>query len=353
MKNRRLLFLNSTTVVLAFILLVYLLQLFEREKDGASIQSLGDAAWFAIVTLTTVGYGDYYPVTIGGKIIGLILVLCSLGLIGYIIGNLSNRINEYIEHKKLGLLGTKMERHIVIIGWDEFARLVTVQIVNAGHKVAIVTNNKNDIDLIRDLYHDPNQVFTLFADYHNIEALETVNIQKCSCIFLNLKDDTEILVYTLNIKRKYPDKEVVVPLNNSDLKDTFHAAGVTYVISKNDIASKLIASFIYEPEVATFTEDIMASAVHPVNDFDMQQFRVIEGNPYIDRDCLFVFMDMKTRYDAIFMGLSKLENDHWILYKNPPNEMVVNKEDYIIMVSNIEARTKVEKDFGVEEGKVL
>lgn len=325
----------------------------ESGNDDASILSIGDAVWYSLVTITSVGYGDYYPVTTGGKFLGAILVLCSVGLFGYIVGSLGNRVTRYREKKRLGLLGTKMEKHIVIVGWDDFARLVTVQIVNAGHKVAIITNNKNDIDLIRDLYPDPTEVFTLFADLHNLDALKTVNVDDSSCLFLNLTDDTEILVHTLNVQRQYPNKEIVVPLNNQDLKETFHTAGVKYVISKNDIASKLVASFIYEPEVAAFTEDIMASAVHPTNDFDMQQFRVVEGNPYLGKDCGYIFMDMKTRYDAIFMGLGKFKDGRWDLLKNPTVDVKVEKEDYIIMVSNIEARDKVEADFGVEEGKVL
>ena len=39
----------------------------EHEHQGANITRLGDAIWWAVVTITTVGYGDYYPVTtVGG-----------------------------------------------------------------------------------------------------------------------------------------------------------------------------------------------------------------------------------------------------------------------------------------------
>lgn len=334
-----------------YLMLIFVLQWLEKDAESGSIKDIFDAAWFSIVTLTTVGYGDYYPVTNGGKVIGLIMVLCSLGLMGYIVGNLSTKISRYMEKKKLGLLGTKFENHVVIIGWDDFGREVANNIVQANHKVAIVTNQKDNIDLIKDLYHDNENVFALFADFENYEALENVNIKKANCIFLNLKDDTEVLVYMLNLKNQYPHQEIVVSLNNSRLKDTFKNAGVTYVISKNDIASKLVASFIFEPEVAAFTEDIMATAVHFKNDFDMQQFRVIKGNPYISKDCLHVFMDMKKRYDCIFMGLGKHEGEGWKLYKNPSEEVSVELGDYIIVVSNIESKDKIEADFGVEEGK--
>ncbi len=336
-----------------YVMLMLLLSYLESHAKGASIKGLGDAIWYSVVTLTTVGYGDYYPITTGGKIIGFILLLGSVGVIGYIIGNISNTANQYMEDKKLGLNGTKFKNHTIIIGWNDFGRLVANQLLNANSKVAIVTNNKNNVDSINGIYPDNKNVFVLFADYHNMESLNKVNIDKAASIFINFNDDTETLVYMLNIKNVHPEKSLIVTINNSNLKNTFHNAGVDYIVSKNDLSSKLVASFIYEPEVAAFTEDIMEAAVHPTLDFDMQQFLVLESNPYKDKDCVFVFMNMKKKYDAIFMGAVKQQKGKWILYKNPSEETIIRKGDYIILVSNIEARLKVEADFGVEEGKIF
>jgi voltage-gated potassium channel len=60
----------------------WLLLLFEENAKGSNIHSYPDALWWAIVTVTTVGYGDRYPVTDGGRAVAVVLMLLGIGLIG-------------------------------------------------------------------------------------------------------------------------------------------------------------------------------------------------------------------------------------------------------------------------------
>jgi voltage-gated potassium channel len=54
----------------------------ESRSPDANITSGGDALWWAIVTITTVGYGDFYPVTSIGRIIGVFVMFTGIGIIG-------------------------------------------------------------------------------------------------------------------------------------------------------------------------------------------------------------------------------------------------------------------------------
>jgi voltage-gated potassium channel len=60
----------------------WLVMLFERNAKGSNIHNYPDALWWAIVTVTTVGYGDRFPVTGGGRTVAVILMLVGIGLIG-------------------------------------------------------------------------------------------------------------------------------------------------------------------------------------------------------------------------------------------------------------------------------
>ena len=53
-----------------------------RAAADANIQTGGDAIWWGIVTITTVGYGDFYPVTLAGRLTGVFVMFAGIGIIG-------------------------------------------------------------------------------------------------------------------------------------------------------------------------------------------------------------------------------------------------------------------------------
>jgi voltage-gated potassium channel len=62
----------------------------EARSPDANITTGGDALWWGIVTVTTVGYGDQYPVTTGGRAVGVFVLLVGVGLFGTFTGFLAN-----------------------------------------------------------------------------------------------------------------------------------------------------------------------------------------------------------------------------------------------------------------------
>ena len=63
---------------------------FESEMPGANIRSGGDAFWWSIVTMATVGYGDFYPVTVLGRIAAIALMTVGVGIFGVLASYLAN-----------------------------------------------------------------------------------------------------------------------------------------------------------------------------------------------------------------------------------------------------------------------
>jgi voltage-gated potassium channel len=69
----------------------------ERGSREANIVSFGDAIWWAITTMTTVGYGDQYPVTTLGRLIAVVLMLGGIALLGVVTATLASWLVQAVE----------------------------------------------------------------------------------------------------------------------------------------------------------------------------------------------------------------------------------------------------------------
>ena len=95
---------KETTLASILLLLVVLLTVgsmtilsVESQAPEGNIHSWIDAIWWAFVTISTVGYGDHYPVTDVGKLVASIVIICGVGLFGMISGLITSIITHSAE----------------------------------------------------------------------------------------------------------------------------------------------------------------------------------------------------------------------------------------------------------------
>jgi voltage-gated potassium channel len=91
-----------------------LVESFERSAAEANIKSLQDAIWWAITTVTTVGYGDRFPTTAAGRGVGVTLMIVGIALFGFLAGSLASYFlesrDEEQEEDKDRILEEMLER---------------------------------------------------------------------------------------------------------------------------------------------------------------------------------------------------------------------------------------------------
>lgn len=336
-----------SAVLLFYTIIVLALHYLEHDVPNSEMATWQDALWYVVATITTIGYGDVVPVTYAGRTIGFIVMLSSLGIYGLVISQITNFMNTVREQRELGLNGTDFENHVVIIGWNDFGKSVISHLVAAGKHVAIITKDRSSIDSIRE-YYNSEQVFTLYADYANYEMLEKANIRKASIVFVNMNDDTEKLVYVINLKKHFADLNYVVTLDNGNLKNTFQNAGVTYTICKNEISAKLMASYIFEPDVALFSEEILAYAQSEA-DYDIKQMKIPAGNSFVGSFYDKAYFDLKKSCNVILVGLVKTKDSKRQFMKNPEGAVTIEEGDYLVMMMDGTARAKLKKQFLIHE----
>jgi voltage-gated potassium channel len=91
-------------VILAVILVLEigasLILIFESQSPKGNIKTAGDALWWGYVTITTVGYGDFYPVTIGGRLVGVAVMATGISIIAVFTAFVANSFLSPKKKKK-------------------------------------------------------------------------------------------------------------------------------------------------------------------------------------------------------------------------------------------------------------
>jgi len=81
-RSRYAMFITILLTILVLTVASVLVLQFESQSPDANISTGGDALWYSIVTITTVGYGDFYPVTPAGRITAMFIMFMGVGIIG-------------------------------------------------------------------------------------------------------------------------------------------------------------------------------------------------------------------------------------------------------------------------------
>lgn len=74
---------------------------FENQAQPQHFSSIFDSLWWAIITLTTVGYGDVYPITVGGKVFTFFILMIGLGIVAIPTGIISSALTKSIDKKEV------------------------------------------------------------------------------------------------------------------------------------------------------------------------------------------------------------------------------------------------------------
>ena len=83
----------------------------------------------------------------------------------------------------------------------------------------------------------------------------------------------------------------------------------------------------------------------------MREYRVVPENPHINKNYEDAFFEFKKSYNCILIGISKKKADgKRRLFKNPSSDIIIEKGDYMLVITDIKSSLKLEEDFKIKEG---
>ncbi|WP_428563207.1 MAG: potassium channel family protein [Solidesulfovibrio sp. DCME] len=132
----------ATSLALVVVILLAASAAFDVfEFQSSPDKNFFDALWWAMVTLSTVGYGDVVPTTVGGRLVAMAIMAAGVGVMATLTGNLASVLIERKNRKRQGLMPVKTSGHCLVLGYNAQApQLLRALAASApdGRKPAVV-----------------------------------------------------------------------------------------------------------------------------------------------------------------------------------------------------------------------
>lgn len=165
--------LSFVNVILASIGIIIIGTVLGYVLEPETFTTMFDSFWWTMTTLTTVGYGDFYPSSVAGRWLGIFLFLFGIGIIGALIGKLVEIGATFQRLKREGKLVYRGEGQYVYIGWSPKTKKAIDEVLSYEPKAEIVL-----IDPVREEPYVHDQIHFISGDPSDETILLQANILK-------------------------------------------------------------------------------------------------------------------------------------------------------------------------------
>ncbi len=309
--------------------------LFFLTEQGAQPKlTLFDSVWWALVTMTTVGYGDFFAVTIWGRIISLLCMLIGIGVIGYLIGFFADHILRTISKTRRGLMKVLDEDHLIICNYPGENKIIEV----VKELKAAPQYKDTAITLITNEFEElPEELKKLKLRYvrgipTNEDILFKANILHCKGVIIlgdqtdpQISDERSFAVGTVIelIEKEYqkPIKTIVEVLSRKNLK-LMQRSDIDGLTLNDGITSRMLVQEFLYPGIHDIIQQLLSN-------LEGSQFYIFPTQ-LVGRKVIDIQTEI-LKHPANMQVIGIIKDGEKIL--NPPKSMQIETDDQLILLA--------------------
>ena len=271
--------------------------------------------WWAIVTMTTVGYGDFYPATPEGRFFAVIIMFAGISLVSLLTATISSiYVAKRIREDK-GLEKVDIRDHIILCGWNKNAESIIDSLRNLTDQktLELVLINEIHEDIVNHLKNKYKDVDLQFVagDFTSEEILNKASIVNAKTVIIipNLDDenigspDEKTIFATLTIKSLVSSIRVVAYLMQRENLTHIRRANVDEVVLSDDFGAYMLASHVMDPGIPQTTKTLLNASS------DARLRRVDIPNQFVGRTFDDLFSYFRSTSAWILIGLFSEEEN--------------------------------------------
>ena len=217
--------------------------------------------WWAIVTMTTVGYGDFAPKTPEGRMFAVLVMFAGISLTAMFTAIISSIFVAKRIREEKGLEKVNIKNHIILCGWNRNADKIIDSIqylAGRGRKDIVLINDLDEEEIARlKTRYRKIRLHFVAGDFTSEQVLVKANLEVAETVIIIPSDisdsihnpDDKTILAALTIKGLEPNIRLIAYLHNRENLTHIKRANANEVVISDDFGAYMIASHVMDPGI--------------------------------------------------------------------------------------------------------
>lgn len=330
------------TLALLIVLVIFfgstVMFVYEGNGENEKLKDYFDAVYWAVITATTVGYGDIVPVTIEGKFATAILVVAGILTIAFSTSIVTTSLVERIELIKQSRVENEVQKlkvFTIVCGYKILSKYLIDELRKQNKNILIIEDNDDKI-----LKAKNSNLLVIKGDATDTDFLKKIGVGRNVDTIIALEDDDATnLSIVLGARMLDPNIEIIALVNESEVENKLKLAGANFIINSNQISAYVASEYIGQPVAFEAVDGILLEGDMSA---EVNEIEIVDGMSVISKNINAInFED----YNLTLIGVINRSNNNEFIF-NPINMGYILKEkDILIVIGYKQSLKDLKTDF--------
>lgn len=313
----------AAIVIFVSSVLIYVM---EANNPDSKINTLYEAFYWSIVTISTVGYGDVVAVSPEGQFVAVIVILSGISVLAFttslFVSAFTEKLEDIKESKMIQDVAKEKETYI-ICGYENIAKEVAKKLIKSRFNVLVLDESLQNIeeakrDGLKALHYNPGNI----DSYKKLGINLSTQVKAILCL---QEDDVENVYTALTVRSMDKNVKIMSLLMNSSNRSKLVFSGVDEILDDKELVGLVAREYVGQPVAFEVIHALRAEDSNiKIEEIAITQ-RIVENISTVEEL-------ENTRFRLVLLGIHKKDNKRF--YFNPIDSTLLEVGDVLFIIGN-------------------
>jgi voltage-gated potassium channel len=285
--------------------------------------TLLESLYMTAITISTVGYSEIEPLSSGGKIFSIFLIIGGVGIMFYTVTIVAEYVAEghfgsTIGRRRMKEQIKRLENHFVICGYGRVGREVAATVKNEGVPFVVIENNKARLDLANE-----DGCLFLEGDVTSDDTLAEAGVGRARALIAAVGNDAGNVYVTLSAREMKPDIFIAARASARDSEHKLIRAGADRIVFPQRLGGHRMAMVAMRPWVV---DSIDNTGYSQNRELALEDISITSDSPIAG---MTIEEGQSSCQGGIIVAMKKRDGS---LVANPPMETLIEVGDEVVII---------------------